>query len=51
MAIIAKRLRLAGHVARMEECRNAWKNLTDKYIGNWPLGSLITSCCLADLSA
>ena len=29
---------MAGHVARMEECRRAFKILTDKPIGKSPLG-------------
>ena len=29
----SRRLRLAGHVARMEEGRSAFKNLTDKPTG------------------
>ena len=32
-----RRLRQAGHVARMEECRSALKILTGKPIGNRPL--------------
>ena len=34
----AKRLRWAGHVARMEEGRSAFKILTGKPIGKRPLG-------------
>ena len=34
------RLRFAGHVARMEEGRNAFKILTGKPTGKRPLGSL-----------
>jgi hypothetical protein len=29
---------MAGHVARMEECRSAFKMLTDKPTGKSPLG-------------
>ena len=36
--IKSRRLRWAGHVARMEEARNAFKILTGKPTGNWPLG-------------
>ena len=32
------RSRLAGHVARMEESRGAFKILTDKHTGKKPLG-------------
>ena len=31
--IKSRRLRLAGHVARMEECRSAFKILTSKLTG------------------
>ena len=34
----SRRLRWAGHVARMEEGRNALKILTDKPTGKRPLG-------------
>ena len=34
----SRRLRWAGHVARMEEGRSAYKILTDKPTGNKPLG-------------
>ena len=36
--IKSNRLRWAGHVARMEEGRSAFKILTDKHIGRRPLG-------------
>ena len=36
--INSKRLRLAGHVARMEEGRSAFKILTGKSKGKRPLG-------------
>ena len=36
--IKSRRLRWAGHVARMEEGRNAFKILTDKPTGKRPLG-------------
>ena len=36
--IKTRRLRLAGHVARMEEGRSASKMLTGKPIGKRPLG-------------
>ena len=36
--ICSRRLRWAGHVARMEEGRNAFKNLTGKPTGKRPLG-------------
>ena len=36
--IKSSRLRWAGHVARMEEGRNAFKILTDKPTGKRPLG-------------
>jgi hypothetical protein len=36
--IKSKRLRWAGHVARMEVGRNAFKILTDKPTGKSPLG-------------
>ena len=36
--IISRRLRWAGHVARMEEGRSAFKILTDKPTGKRPLG-------------
>ena len=36
--IKSKRLRWAGHVARMEEGRSAFKILTGKPTGNIPLG-------------
>ena len=36
--IISRRLRWAGHVARMEESRNAFKILTGKPTGKRPLG-------------
>ena len=36
--IKSKRLRWAGHVARMEECRSAFKILTGKRTGKRPLG-------------
>ena len=38
MVIKYRRLRLAGHVARMEEGRSAFKILTGKPTGNRPLG-------------
>ena len=34
----SRRLRWAGHVARMEECRSAFKILTGKLTGRRPLG-------------
>ena len=37
-AIKSRRLRLAGHVARMEETRSAFKMLTGKPTGKRPLG-------------
>ena len=37
-AIKSRRLRLAGHVAKMEECRSAFKILTSKPTGQRPLG-------------
>jgi hypothetical protein len=36
--IKSRRLRLAGHVARMEECSSAFKVLTGKPMGKRPLG-------------
>ena len=33
-----RRLRWAGHVVRMEECRSAFKSLTGKPTGKRPLG-------------
>ena len=39
-AIKSRRLRWAGHVARMEEGRNALKILAGKPTGNKPLGRL-----------
>ena len=36
--IKSRRLRWAGHVARMEEVRSAFKILTSKPIGKIPLG-------------
>ena len=36
--IKSRRLRWAGHVARMEEDRSAFKMLTGKLIGNRPIG-------------
>ena len=36
--VISRRLRWAGHVARMEECRSAFKILTGKPTGKRPLG-------------
>ena len=36
--IKSRRLRWAGHVARMEECRSAFKILTGKLTGKRPLG-------------
>ena len=36
--IKSRRLRWAGHVARMEEGGSAFKILTGKLTGNWPLG-------------
>ena len=36
--IKSRRLRWAGHVARMEESRSAFKILTSKPTGNRPLG-------------
>jgi hypothetical protein len=36
--IKSRRLRCTGHVARMEEVRSAFKILTNKPIGNKPLG-------------
>ena len=36
--IKSRRLRWAGHVARMEEVRSAFKILTGKPTGNRPLG-------------
>ena len=36
--VIKSRLRWAGHVARMEEGRSAFKILTGKPTGNRPLG-------------
>ena len=36
--IKSRRLRWAGHVARMEESRNSFKMLTGKPTGNRPLG-------------
>ena len=36
--IKSRRLRWAGHVARMEERRSAFKMLTGKHTGNRPLG-------------
>ena len=38
--IKSRRLRWAGHVARMEECRSAFKILTGKPTGKRPLGRL-----------
>ena len=38
--IKSRRLRWAGHVARMEEGRNAFKILTGKPTGQRPLGRL-----------
>ena len=34
------KVRWTGHIARMEECRNAFKILTGKHIEKRPLGSL-----------
>jgi hypothetical protein len=36
--IKARRMRWAGHVARMGEKRNAYRLLVGKPEGNWPLG-------------
>jgi hypothetical protein len=36
--IKSRRLRWAGHLARMEEGRNAFKILSGKPIGNRPIG-------------
>jgi hypothetical protein len=36
--IMSRRVRWAGHVARMEEKRNAYRLLVGKPEGNWPLG-------------
>ena len=36
--IKSRRLRWAGHVARMEEGRSAFKMLTGKFTGKRPLG-------------
>ena len=36
--IKSRRLRWAGHVARVEECRSAFKILTGKPTGKRPLG-------------
>ena len=36
--IKSQRLRLAGHVARIEEDRSAFKMVTDKHAGKRPLG-------------
>ena len=36
--IKSRRLRCAGHVARLEEGRSAFKILTGKPTGKWPLG-------------
>ena len=36
--IKSRRLRWAGHVARMEEGRSGFKMLTDKLAGKLPLG-------------
>jgi hypothetical protein len=36
--IKSRRLRWAGYVARLEECRSAFKILTGKPAGNRPLG-------------
>ena len=36
--IKSRRLRWAGHVTRMEDCRNAFKILTGKPKGKRPLG-------------
>ena len=38
--IKCRRLRWAGHVARMEECRSAFKILTGKPTGKKSLGRL-----------
>ena len=38
--IKSRKLRWAGHVARMEEDRNVFKSLTGTPTGNRPLGSL-----------
>ena len=38
MVIISRRLRWAGHLARMEEGRSAFKILTGKPTGKRPLG-------------
>jgi hypothetical protein len=38
--IKSRRLRWAGHVARMEEGRSAFKILTGKHTGKRPLGRL-----------
>ena len=38
MVLKSRRLRLAGHVARMEEVRSAFKILTGKPTGKRPLG-------------
>ena len=38
MVIKSRRLRWAGHVARMEECRSAFKIVISKPTGNRPLG-------------
>jgi hypothetical protein len=37
--IISRRLRWAGHVARMEEGRSAFKILTGKHTGKRPRGA------------
>ena len=36
IVIKSTRLRWAGHIARMEEGRSAFKMLTGKPIGKWP---------------
>ena len=38
--IKSRRLRWAGHIERMEECRSAFKILTGKPTGKRPLGSI-----------
>ena len=38
----SRRLRWAGHVARMEEGRRAFKILPEKYPGNRPLGRIMS---------
>ena len=43
--IKSRRLRWAGHVARIEEGRSAFKILTGKPTGKEPLGSLGVDGC------